>query len=62
MTGKSPRLPQSIISEAILVSASPVADIKEDPNAWLPALDLYQRDKDILESSQWLNDGIIYAA
>ena len=29
---------------------------------WLPNLDLYKHDKAILESSQWLNDGIIYAA
>ena len=33
-----------------------------DPNRWLPHLHLSLRDKSILESSQWLNDGLINAA
>ena len=41
------------------VSSSPV---KDDPNRWLPHLHLSLRDKSILESSQWLNDGLINAA
>ena len=37
-------------------SSSP---LKNDPNIWLPKLDLYVRDKAILQST---NDAIIYAA
>ena len=29
---------------------------------WIAELDLYKHDKKVLESSAWLNDGIIYAA
>ena len=43
------------ITEAISISLSPV---KDDSMLWVPELELYQRDKDILGSSQWLNDGI----
>lgn len=46
---------------------SPVLSIYSDPDdndpqIWLPKLTLFKRDKAILESTGWLNDGIIYAA
>ena len=44
-------------SSLVVISSSPP---KNDPNIWLPHLDLYLRDKAILESSGWLNDAIIY--
>lgn len=37
-------------------------DIKDDPNIWISALDLYQGDRAILQSTDWLNDGMIFAA
>ena len=43
----------------VVVSGSPS---KPDPTLWIPHLDLYQRDKEILQSNRWLNDNIIYAA
>ena len=43
----------------ITLSSSPA---RTPPNIWIPALDLYTEDKVTLESTSWLNDGIIYAA
>ena len=49
-----------IHKNVIVVSSSPV---KEDPNSWIPNLDLTFSDKMILQSSTaWLNDGLINAA
>ena len=45
--------------QPISISCSPVRD---DPNIWISALVLYQRDRAILQSKDWLNDGIIFAA
>lgn len=50
----------SLKQSTVLVSDSPV---KSDPNLWLPQLQLYIRDKRIIESSfEWLTDSIICAA
>ena len=38
-----------------------IGSIKSD-SLWLSSLGLYQHDKDVLCSQQWLNDGIIHAA
>lgn len=45
-------------SKPILISDSPV----NDTGVWISHLDLSLQDKAILQSSQWLNDGIIFAA
>lgn len=45
--------------KAIVISSSPV---KSDPNLWIPQLGLFFHDKAVLESVQWLNDNIIFAA
>ena len=45
--------------DVVNISSNPP---KYDPNIWLPNLDLYIRDKGILQSSGWLNDAIIFAA
>ena len=47
------------VTPHVIISPSPP---KYDPNVWLPSLDLYVRDKAILQSTCWLNDGIILAA
>ena len=48
------------VTPHVIISPSPP---KYDPiNVWLPSLDLYIRDKAILQSTGWLNDGIILAA
>jgi len=45
---------------AVVISDSPV---KPDPNLWLPQLNLYVQDREIIRSSSaWLTDGIISAA
>ena len=46
------------VTPHVILSPSPP---KYDPNVWLPSLDLYVRDKAILQSTGWLNDGIILA-
>ena len=38
------------------------SDVEDDPNIWIVSLDLYLKDRVILQGSGWLNDGIIYAA
>ena len=43
----------------VVVSSSPV---KTDNDNWISHLDLYMNDKAILESTRWLNDGIMFAA
>jgi hypothetical protein len=58
-TKKPPRSAPIPKEETVVISSSP---IKDDPNKWLPHFNLYQQDKAILESSEWLNDGIISAA
>jgi hypothetical protein len=47
------------VTPHVIISPSPP---KYDPNVWLPSLDLYVRDKAILQSTGWHNDGIILAA
>ena len=49
----------SLSEHSITVSSSP---IKDNDGIWIAELDLYNHDKKVLESSAWLNDGIIYAA
>ena len=36
--------------------------MKDPPDIWIPELDLYITDKAILQSTSWINDGIIAAA
>ena len=47
-----------------MIRYSPFPQIQQEihRNIWISALDLYIEDKAILESTSWLNDGIIYAA
>ena len=57
----SPVIPfQSYSAETqpIVVSTSPA---KNMPNIWIPKLDLYFSDLEILKSNKWLNDAIIFA-
>ena len=42
-----------------VISPSPV---KDDGNCWLRTLDLTFRDKLIIQSSEWLNDNIMYSS
>ena len=42
-----------------VISPSPV---KDDGNCWLRKLDLTFRDKLIIQSTEWLNDNIMYAS
>ena len=42
-----------------MLSASPV---KGGPRYWLPQLGLFESDKEVIESYQWLNDNIIRGA
>ena len=37
-------------------------ETKQEFNFWIPELNLFQSDKEILLSDQWLNDNIICAA
>ena len=37
-------------------------ETKQECNFWIPELNLFQSDKEILLSDQWLNDNIICAA
>ena len=53
--GTHPTSPKAFV---IITSSPP----KYDPDVWLPSLDLYVKDKVILQSTGWLNDGIVYAA
>ena len=46
-------------SHAVRLSSSPG---KSDPHVWISKFNLYLRDKQILESTDWLNDAIIYTA
>lgn len=61
----SPNLPSPPASEpysdgdGILISESPA---KCEVVFWIQELSLFQADKEILQSSEWLNDGIIFAA
>ena len=45
-------------SSPIVLSSSPN---KEYASLWISKLNPYERDKEILESSAWINDNIIYA-
>lgn len=36
--------------------------MQSDPLLWIPKLDLYQNDKEILGSKRWINDGIVFAS
>ena len=48
-----------ISTEIVHVSSTPV---KYDPNTWIADLNLFLSDKHVLETLEWLNDNIIYAA
>lgn len=50
-------------SESVHESSMTISsDKEEDPNVWISRLDLHLRDKEILQSTTWLYDGILYAA
>ena len=61
-------VPNAVVDLANMQTASEVTEltdspVKQDQSMWLPGLNLYKRDKQIIESSfEWLTDSIIDAA
>ena len=54
-----PPFPAISNDSPINISSSPG---ENSPLLWIAKLDLYQNDKHILESTHWINDGIMFAA
>ena len=61
-------VPNAVVDLANMQTASEVTEltdspVKQEQSMWLPGLNLYKRDKQIIESSfEWLTDSIIDAA